>query len=40
LVALIGLVAAVGGLLLSVGAIAGPETKDVDLHRQALATRS
>jgi len=40
LVALIGLVAAVGGLLLSVGAIAGPETKDVDLDRQALATSS
>jgi len=31
---------AVGGLLLSVGAIAGPETKDVDRHREALATSS
>ena len=31
---------AVGGFLLSVGAIAGPETKDVDLHREALATSS
>ena len=31
---------AIGGLLLSVDATAGPETKDVDLDRQALATSS
>ena len=31
---------AIGGLLLSVDETAGPETKDVDLHRQALATSS
>jgi MFS family permease len=28
---------ALGGLLLSLGALAGPETKDVDLHQGALA---
>jgi hypothetical protein len=28
---------ALGGLLLSLGALAGPETKDVDLHQASLA---
>jgi MFS family permease len=28
---------ALGGLLLSLGALAGPETKDVDLHQETLA---
>jgi len=28
---------ALGGFLLSLGALAGPETKDVDLHQGALA---
>jgi MFS family permease len=31
------LLLALGGLLLSIGAIAGPETKHVDLHQQAVA---